>query len=964
MYSASSTYLNHIDNSITRKPKSKIVVDGVTYTGETHLKTYPKFSHSTSKMIGGFSAATCEFEIYNRDGRLSLNGKEVTVYRGLEINGAVTWIPMGIFSANDENITNNKTAKTIMFKGSDRASKFDVAYVAGSDITFPCTLLQFVGALCARRGITLADRSFPMATMTLNAAPNIAADVTERQLIACAAELGGCTAKISRYGTLYIRKPTATGRTVSKLKYSAVSREPTFGPINSIALGHASYDDDIVYPATPPTNLCEWRIEDNPFVESNREAIISTVAANIIGMSFTPFKVSDFIDDFIFDLNDQVTIEDKDGSTFTATILSLATSSRIRSEFKADAQAGRATNRKIAGSMKDSVKQVKLLVDHQNNRINSLVENSVSKTELEQTASALTVRIDNLDTPSGIKSTYVTIDSEGLTVTNGAFMLKDDRGNALVEIKGDESGNMFVSGTIRASSVEANAITSESIESGAITAKHISAGAITAEKLNVGWSGGNYAACTADEWSDFTKKSYLSISTDDTSYLPKITVGTSTASTYAIIKTPYFYCAAGAEIKVSFTSYPYYSSSSSRYMEVTVEKEGASSGILTLNTKSDPVNTETKHAGEATIKESGYYCITFMSNGCYASSYITDLIATQSVKGEMVVNGKIISIDGKTYFDLDNSILATADARITGGYVQIGGDDYHTKIEDGALTQHLNTGNSAVGGLVPTASDSYIAQTLYYEAANGLDIAKNAGADGFITIMSFTTGAITTNTLIKSENALFTGHQHTRTDTGTTVKLGAGKDVPLWNGGYKESSVAIELTDPETYSDGGGIVARLDVAPSWGSACGVLSLHGRNSNGSLIRSAPLELGTSEMWFNGKAILAPIAEIETLKSSLAALPSLSYDSYFMQIGTLKILAGQVSNVSTNGASVSISSAGFSNAPKVFVTPLQTYAGADHIIAANIKSVSKTAFTVVAKDMLGSYGSDIMWVAIGN
>lgn len=486
MYFASPEYLSYIDSSITRTPCSKVVVDGVEYSGRTHLKTYPKISHSNTKMIGGFPAATCEFEIYNIDGTIELNGKEVEVYKGLEINGAVSWIPMGIFSATDDNITNNKTARSITFKGYDRAALFDVAFVQEDDITFPCTLLNFVEKLCARRGVQLENNGFPMASFVIEAAPNIPSNFTERQLVSCAAELGGCVARINRSGKLEISKPYLTGRRISRTRYSAVSKEPAFGPINSVVLGHEGYNDDIVYPETAPDNLCEWRIEDNPFVENRRKELITDIAANIIGMSFIPFKITDCVEDYIFDVNDSVEIESKDGTVFTATILSKTTSSRIRSELKAETQKSSTTNRKIAGSMKEAIKRVQLDVDHQNNRINALVEDSVSRAEIEVLSKEINIRFDEIEAPDTVENVtnaVTIINKDGVSIKNGALTLIDDDGKTLIGVNTDENGDMYVSGNIKARSVEANSVDADAIQSGAITADKLSVGEAKLENM-------------------------------------------------------------------------------------------------------------------------------------------------------------------------------------------------------------------------------------------------------------------------------------------------------------------------------------------------------------------------------------------------------------------------------------------------------------------------------------------------
>lgn len=452
MYAASTSYKNYIASSRVRVPKSKIVVGNATYTGQQYLKTYPKISHSNSKMIGGFPAKSCEFEIYNLDGSIDLNGKEVSVYRGLEINGSVTWIPLGLFTAKDEDITNNKTARSISFKGTDRAVLFDCAY--GGSLTYPTTLGAFVREICQRHGVALETATFPMSTFKLTEAPNMDASVTDRELISRAAELGGCIAQISRTGGLRISKPVSTGIQIGKSRYKTVSKEPKFGAINSLVFGHDGYDDDITYPTTAPENLCQWRIDDNPFIDKTRESSIKTVAAQIFGMSIVPFQITDCIDDYIFDLNDTISVQDKDGTYFAATVLQIETTARIRSKLSAEAQTVRKTDYKMAGSVIQSLKKVQLQVDHQNLSIQTLVQNMsglsgevstlkqtsnsiqsrvtkiegdyVTSSTIEQLSNEINIRFDNLGSPSELSNATTTINAQGIKVEDGSFTAESD----------------------------------------------------------------------------------------------------------------------------------------------------------------------------------------------------------------------------------------------------------------------------------------------------------------------------------------------------------------------------------------------------------------------------------------------------------------------------------------------------------------------------------------------------------
>lgn len=422
MYNPGGDYLTYIKDSIIRKPRSKIVVDGKTYTGLEHLVSFPKITHETEKMIGGFPAKTCEFEIYNLDGKLSLNGKEVQVYRGLDISDTKTvWIPMGLFYADGEDVTNNSTKRTIQFKGTDRTRLFDspFANVYSKGIIPADTVISTVAEkICAKHGLSIntATKS-KIISYRFTEAVGTPEDTTDRQVIAWIAELSGCIPIISRDGqSLMFTRPsyketvTEAGKTypsgsyADKRKYKTLSAEPLYGPINAISFGHADYDDAYVYQddTDVETNgLHEWKINDNALAENDKSALAPKVFAIIKGMQIYPFELTDFIDDYLFDINDGIQIKKKDGAFVTTYVLGMNTTSRIRSVFKAGTQDSSSADRNLAGSVKLDMKKVKLSVDHINNQITALVKESDERySEFTQTAEGLEGTI--ADTKNGL----------------------------------------------------------------------------------------------------------------------------------------------------------------------------------------------------------------------------------------------------------------------------------------------------------------------------------------------------------------------------------------------------------------------------------------------------------------------------------------------------------------------------------------------------------------------------------
>lgn len=161
---------------------------------------------------------------------------------------------------------------------------------------------------------------------------------------------------------------------IGKEKRISLTKEPKFGAINTVALGKAGIDDDIIYPATIEDERITWRIEDNPYVDLIREDIIEDVASHIIGMNVIPYTIDGFIDDFIYDLNDVISVYDNNENVFEAVILNYKTKNRMRSDVGADSQTEKLVDHDIAGSTKNAISRVSVKVDHNEQQIELLAQ--------------------------------------------------------------------------------------------------------------------------------------------------------------------------------------------------------------------------------------------------------------------------------------------------------------------------------------------------------------------------------------------------------------------------------------------------------------------------------------------------------------------------------------------------------------------------------------------------------------
>lgn len=416
MYIPSNKYIG-ASKRTSRNPKSKIIIDGVEYTGMDIIKTHPSISHDAQKMIGEFPIKECKFVIFNREDNIDVVNKDISVFRGLVLeDGSTEYIPQGIFNPKQADIKTNSTDKTIEITMKDKSVLFDQKY--DGNLEYPTTLYDFVNEIVTRHGLELETTTFPFHDMILNERPNFDLETTpERLLIAQAGELGGCNTQISRTGGVIITKPYSTGITLNRINYKKLSsKEKQFGSINAVVLGNNNINNDIVFrdeKNIAEHGLFEWKILDNPYVDKIKKEMIDKVAEQIIGMSIIPFEIQDTIDSYLYDLNDVITIEDKFGNLFNTTILSLESTSRIFTKIKAPIQNVNVTNYNLAGSSKKAISQIKLDVDHVKNEmliVAKTVNNQNEKiSEMKFDVDSITTKVTNdIYTKEEINGNYTT----------------------------------------------------------------------------------------------------------------------------------------------------------------------------------------------------------------------------------------------------------------------------------------------------------------------------------------------------------------------------------------------------------------------------------------------------------------------------------------------------------------------------------------------------------------------------
>lgn len=439
MYSISDEY-KIACKKLTRQSRSKVVIDNVTYDGSKYIKDYPKFSHSNETMIGGFPIKSAEFSLWIKEGFIDVINKEIKIYRGLVINEEVTWIPQGVFIAQNEDVTTSDTGEYITVKCYDKAKEAGTKTYVDNN-AYPISESNYIKNVISQSGYELDENVFVESNYMMRQKPNMPVDTSVREIISRYAEQRGAIALFSRLGKIQIKRPTEIDLSYKFYEYKKLTCEKLYGPLNQVILGNKNINNNVVWPEGEQT--FPWTINDNPFLDLIKLDRNQEIYNQVNNLELTPFALESALDVFFLDVNDIIAIEKKDKTIQKVTILSIETENRLKCKIGASVQNKSNIAYELAGSVKKDLELVRFDVDYNKNEINALV----SKTETNSK------KIDTLNPIKSASGNPVFFkDSAGkdipkLVIKGNSFQEVDpspDKPSEIKTIKGIEQDGWFL----------------------------------------------------------------------------------------------------------------------------------------------------------------------------------------------------------------------------------------------------------------------------------------------------------------------------------------------------------------------------------------------------------------------------------------------------------------------------------------------------------------------------------------
>ncbi|MFQ9509523.1 MAG: tail fiber domain-containing protein [Lachnospiraceae bacterium] len=299
MFIASQDFITK-QKGFSRTFHAKLVVGSTEIIeGILSLKYEGCVNEEDTLTLGSTVSNRVEVSIMNLS--IPIEGKEFTAYVGLDINGTVEYIPLGIFTAQKP----EKGDSLYTFTAFDRMMKTEKAYF--SSLSENTTTVAALNEICSKLGFTLATTLKAISIKKIEG-------LTYREAISYIAQLHGGYATFNRQGQLEIRYFKDVSYTVKVDRYfdDLVVQENNF-IVNAISC--ATNEENTL---TAGTGVASIAISNPYMTQSTLDSIYNTLK----GFTYRPASFS-MLGDILLDPGDIITMQAKDGNVYKIPIMSI-----------------------------------------------------------------------------------------------------------------------------------------------------------------------------------------------------------------------------------------------------------------------------------------------------------------------------------------------------------------------------------------------------------------------------------------------------------------------------------------------------------------------------------------------------------------------------------------------------------------------------------------------------------------
>jgi|GEM_PF-2413855 len=372
MYNVSQAFKNAIKQP-SRMISAKIEIEDRTYFDEHIIDlSYEDTSNpSTNFEIGSTASATINLSLMGVNEVFET--LSIKPFIGLDVNGAVEYVPLGVFYADQVERKKNVVSLTLF----DGMIKLEQAYF--SNLTYPTTIMNVMNEICNKVGIQFSG-TLPNYEIMIK--PE---GYTYREMVGYIAQLCGGFAKFNRDGKLTIKSYAAVLDTYNSdhyIDYNKKKDRPYRIDKLSVQVG-----ENILSKGTLSAGGSEVRFE-NPFMT---DAILTDVFNKLNGFTYLPTWVK-LQGNPALECGDIVTLTTIDSEIIQIPIMKhkLSYQGGLIGEIESEGESENQNTFSSSGSMSRKVERVV----YEQALINEALINKANIDDLEAT----NARIDNIYT--------------------------------------------------------------------------------------------------------------------------------------------------------------------------------------------------------------------------------------------------------------------------------------------------------------------------------------------------------------------------------------------------------------------------------------------------------------------------------------------------------------------------------------------------------------------------------------
>lgn len=275
---------------------------------------------------------------------ISLLNKEIHPYIGIDVNGTVTYVPLGIFYVT--NVETEDDDKTFSITAYDGVQKLFGTFNANTlGISFPINAWTLLSAIATHFGLTLSYEEYVLRLLssnnyvlttsdsnkTLVVQQNINANKskefespyegTYRDYVGWIAGLVGANAHMGRNGDLVIARYASSNFNIGRNVQHMGGAKINYGGSVTYTSIISGTDEMPVYPTNYGGNSITY---NNPYITTEELDLICDEIIGQNGITVTPCDVT-WRSNPCVDAGDIITVEDKDGNAQTVYVMERVT---------------------------------------------------------------------------------------------------------------------------------------------------------------------------------------------------------------------------------------------------------------------------------------------------------------------------------------------------------------------------------------------------------------------------------------------------------------------------------------------------------------------------------------------------------------------------------------------------------------------------------------------------------------